>query len=210
MTRLTFNKNWTVRQPHGAYETGHGASVPSRAVTLPHDAMIGLERSPEHGSASGYFPGGVFEYSKTFDVREDHRGKRVTIQFEGVYRDAMVFINGEFAGQRPYGYSNFYVPADSFLRYGESNTIRVVARAHDDSRWYSGLGSGRGRTEERFDAATHTTFDGRALAIIRPTGEGAIDVTVSADGCEDATITIGAHAVTGSLMSAGADRRRAV
>jgi beta-galactosidase len=58
------------------------------------------------------------------------------------------------------------------------------------------LGSARPNTEERFDAATHTTFDGRALAIIRPTGEGAIEVTVSAEGCEDVTITIDAHAVT--------------
>ena len=59
-----------------------------------------------------------------------------------------------------------------------------------------GLGSARPSTEERFDAATHTTFDGRALAIVRPTGEGAIEVTVSAEGCEDVTITIDAHAVT--------------
>jgi beta-galactosidase len=73
-------------------------------------------------------------------VPEDYRSKRITFQFEGVYRDAMVFINGEFAAQRPYGYSNFYVPADAFLRYGQSNTIRVVARAHQDSRWYTGLG----------------------------------------------------------------------
>jgi len=59
-----------------------------------------------------------------------------------------------------------------------------------------GLGSARPRTEEHFDAATHTTFDGRALAIIRPTGKGAIEVAVSAEGCEDVTITIDAHAVT--------------
>jgi beta-galactosidase len=59
-----------------------------------------------------------------------------------------------------------------------------------------GLGSARGSTEECFDAATHTTFNGRALAIIRPTGEGGIEVTVSAKVCEDVTTTIDAHAVT--------------
>ena len=58
------------------------------------------------------------------------------------------------------------------------------------------LGSARPNTEERFDAATHTTFDGRALAIIRPTREGAIEVTVKAEGCRDVTITIDAHAVS--------------
>jgi beta-galactosidase len=51
----------------------------------------------------------MFEYIKTFDVPEEYRCKRVTFQFEGVYRDAMVFINGEFAAHRPYGYFNCYV-----------------------------------------------------------------------------------------------------
>ena len=59
-----------------------------------------------------------------------------------------------------------------------------------------GLGSAKPNTEERFDAATHTTFDGRTLAIIRPVEEGSIEVTVSADGCEDVTVTVEAHAVT--------------
>ena len=58
------------------------------------------------------------------------------------------------------------------------------------------LGSARPKTQERFDAATHTTFDGCALAIVPPIAEGAIDVTVSAEGCEDVTITVEAHAVT--------------
>jgi hypothetical protein len=61
---------------------------------------------------------------RRFRVHQDARGPEewhsqpVTIQFEGVYRDAIVFLNGEFAAQRPYGYSNFYVPVDAFLTYG--------------------------------------------------------------------------------------------
>lgn len=139
----SFNKDRVVRPPAGPFAAIAGAKAPtgsSKTVTLPHDAMLGLQRSAEYGSASGYFPGGVFEYIKTFGVPEDYRSKRITFQFEGVYRDAMVFINGEFAAQRSYGYSNFYVAADAFLRYGEPNTIRVVARAHQDSRWYTGVG----------------------------------------------------------------------
>jgi len=45
-------------------------------VTLPHDAMIELERSARNSSGSGHFPGGVFEYNKTFDILEDYRSKR--------------------------------------------------------------------------------------------------------------------------------------
>jgi len=56
-----------------------------------------------------------------------------------------------------------------------------------------GLGSARPRTEERFDAATHTTFDGRALAIVRPNGEGAIEVTVRTEGCDPQTVRMNAR-----------------
>ena len=53
------------------------------------------------GGAGGYFPGGAFEYRKTFSVPEEQRGRRVLLEFEGVYRDAMVYVNGDYAGQRP-------------------------------------------------------------------------------------------------------------
>ncbi len=52
----------------------------------------------------------------------------------------MVYVNGDYAGQRPYGYSLFRVDAGRFLRFGEDNEIRVEARAHQDSRWYTGAG----------------------------------------------------------------------
>ena len=115
-------------------------------MTLPHDAMIGQERvAPDSetlmgGGAGAYFPGGAFEYRKIFSVPEEHRGRRILLEFEGVYRDAMVYINGDYAGQRPYGYSLFRIDADRFLRFGADNEIRVEARAHRDSRWYTGAG----------------------------------------------------------------------
>ena len=61
---------------------------------------------------------------------EEHRGRRIFVEFEGVYRDAMVYVNGDYAGQRPYGYSLFRIDADRFLRFGQDNEIRVEARAH--------------------------------------------------------------------------------
>ena len=98
----------------------------------------------DEGPRTGNFPGGLFEYSKTFDVPEEYRDKSVTIEFEGVYRDAMVFINGEFAAQRPNGYTNFYVKADPYLRYGEAEHdpragagargLALVHRGGDPSR----------------------------------------------------------------------------
>jgi beta-galactosidase len=111
-------------------------------VTLPHDAVRDLPRSAEAsgGPDSAFFPGGFFAFQKVFDVSEEYRGKTVSIEFEGVYRDAMVYLNGEFVAQRPSGYAAFLVDADAFLRYGQPNTIRVECRVHRDSRWYTGGG----------------------------------------------------------------------
>jgi beta-galactosidase len=119
-----------------------GSRDSGNPVTLPHDAMIGLPRSASNseGASTAYFPGGVVEYTKIFDVPEAWLHKCVTIEFQGVYRDAMVFVNGSFAGQHRNGYAPFRISLEGYLRHGESNIVRVEARAHQDSRWYSGLG----------------------------------------------------------------------
>ena len=142
MTRTSFNSGWSVSpkvSPFAKIQGGGDGGVP---VTLPHDAIITLPRSEAapSGGRTAYFPGGAFEYSKSFDVPEEWRGRRVSLEFQGVYRDAMVYVNGSFAAQRPNGYSPFRVALDPFLRYGEANALRVDARAHDDSRWYTGAG----------------------------------------------------------------------
>lgn len=140
MTTTSFNEGWTFADKKSIFETmaaGDGA----QQVRLPHDGLITRPRSAEAGTShSGYFPSAVVQYQKTFDVPEDHRGKRVTLELQGVYRDAMVYVNGVFAAQRPNGYSTFYVPLDPYLRYGSANTISVESRVHEDSRWYTGVG----------------------------------------------------------------------
>lgn len=146
MIRTSFNDNWQTRRKVNPFAELSGHVAPFTSVTLPHDAMIGQDRIPPdgettmEGGAGAFYPGGVFEYRKNFFVPEDLRGKRVLIAFEGIYRDATVHINGDYAGQRPYGYSHFTVDIDPYLRYGQHNEIRVEARAHQDSRWYTGAG----------------------------------------------------------------------
>ncbi|WP_329254469.1 DUF4982 domain-containing protein [Streptomyces sp. NBC_01478] len=148
MIRSSFNDNWQTRSKVNPFAELSGTKAPFRPVTLPHDAMIERERSAPggevtmEGGAGAYFPGGTYEYRKTFTVPEEHRGKRILFEFEGVYRDAVVYINGDYAGQRPFGYSHFHIDAGRFLRFGEDgdNEIRVEARTHRDSRWYTGAG----------------------------------------------------------------------
>lgn len=141
MSTTSFNRGWRVGPKISPFAQLQGG-VEKVEVTLPHDALISQPRSADAagGGRTGYFPDGAFEYEKTFDVPDDWRDRRVSIEFEGVYRDAMVYVNGTFAGQRPNGYTPFTVALDPFLRYGQPNTIRVDARVHDDSRWYAGAG----------------------------------------------------------------------
>lgn len=136
MIKSDFNENWKYRHLNTDDEW--------KSVTLPHDAAIDEQRSKdaEAGVNTGWFLWYDYEYLKAFTVPVEYKDKNVIFEFEGVYHNAEVYINGEKAVYRPYGYTNFYVTADKFLKYGEDNEMRVIARNADqpNSRWYSGAG----------------------------------------------------------------------
>ena len=138
--RSSFNTGWEARLKQNPFSELAGAKSRPEPVTLPHDAMIGTPRDPSASHDIAYFPGGVWEYTKRFEVPAEWRDRRVALQFEGVYRDAMVYVNDDFAASEPNGYAEFIVDLDPFLRYGEENTVKVDCRAGEDSRWYSGAG----------------------------------------------------------------------
>ena len=136
MKRYDFNRGWLCRALKDGAEP-----VP---VTLPHDAMrteARIEGSLGEGNV-GWFEANDYEYTKRFTLSEEQRAAdKLTLEFESVYRHAEVWLNGEKAAFRPYGYTNFYVDLKPFLREGE-NELRVIARNADqpNSRWYSGTG----------------------------------------------------------------------
>jgi len=140
VNRTTFNEGWAFRPKTNRFAEMSGRGAEWTPVTLPHDALIGAERSPSGSPATGYFPGGVWEYRKTLDVASGDARSVVVLEFEGVYREAVVSVNGTIAAHRPYGYSNFFVEIGHLLRTGVRNDIAVEAQAHEDSRWYSGAG----------------------------------------------------------------------
>jgi beta-galactosidase len=141
MKKERFNGDWAIG-PKSTANSLFGDRPRPVPVTLPHDAMIGGKRdaAAPGGRDKGFFLNGQWEYTKTFSLSEEYRDKRAFLEFEGVYRTSQVFVNGEYAGEHPYGYSNFYVALDKFLKYGEDNTVRVTAETSEDSRWYSGAG----------------------------------------------------------------------
>ncbi|MCS5735892.1 glycoside hydrolase family 2 TIM barrel-domain containing protein [Herbiconiux daphne] len=139
MKRIPFTDGWQFREKVNPFAEIGGPGAPYEPVVIPHDASIGRPRDPRGEPAAAYFSGGAYQYRASFPTPAD--ASQVVFEFEGVYRDAMVYINGDFAGQRPNGYAAFTVDAGPLLRpAGETNEILVEARAHRDSRWYTGAG----------------------------------------------------------------------
>ena len=79
-----------------------------RAVRVPHDWSAELSFTQEEtGGCTAFLPGGIGWYRKSFTVPESSQGKVVRIDFDGVYNNSDVWINGRHLGHRPYGYSPF-------------------------------------------------------------------------------------------------------
>lgn len=135
MKKQLFNDNWTVTKRSGVFEAQQ-----SKTVTLPYDAMLFSKRQKDAPFASGSYPLGKWEYKKNFRLAAEDAGKKLIFQFDGAYQNAMVYINGAFAGIRNNGYVQFFIDATPFVKWGEENEIRVLVHLADGARWYSGAG----------------------------------------------------------------------
>jgi beta-galactosidase len=118
-------------------------------VDLPHDWSI--ERVPgsaslfdkqcPSGSGGGFLPGGIGWYRKTFTLPATAHGKRVFVEFEGVYMDSDVWLNSQHLGHHPYGYTSFEYELTPSLKWDGPNVLAVRASVQQPcSRWYSGAG----------------------------------------------------------------------
>ncbi|MFV0329681.1 MAG: glycoside hydrolase family 2 TIM barrel-domain containing protein [Dysgonomonas sp.] len=135
MQKINFNQGWLFSNMNG--------TIAPVTVDLPHDAMIHEKRDPECKNANNtaWFPGGRYLYEKQFDVPKDYKDKFIAFEFEGIYRNAEIILNGKSIAKQKYGYTGFYVTLDD-LYYGHSNTIQVKVDNSEEpnSRWYSGSG----------------------------------------------------------------------
>jgi beta-galactosidase len=130
--------------------TGADAAQPEpgdpswRGVDLPHDWSIGLDptSSPGTTAGTGFLPGGLGWYRKTFRLPRSMAGKRVSIEFDGVYMDSEVYFNGRLIGSHPYGYTGFALDLTALAHTdGTPDVIAVKVRNQvPSSRWYSGSG----------------------------------------------------------------------
>lgn len=115
-----------------------------RTLNLPHDWSIESDFSDKYPATpgGGALPGGLGWYRKTFTIDKSERGKNVYIEFDGVYRNSEVWINGKSLGMRPNGYISFRYELTPYLKFGDKNVIavRVDNSKQPNSRWYSGSG----------------------------------------------------------------------
>lgn len=144
MLRTKINDNWQLAKGGTSMMSSLQGGLEYENVNLPHDAMVHEERTPDtaNGTQTGYWPGGLYTYTKKVYAPEEWRDKTAILEFEGVYMTAMVYVNGNLAVTNLHGYSNFYVVLDKYLEYGQENEIKVVAdnASEKNSRWYSGSG----------------------------------------------------------------------
>jgi beta-galactosidase len=113
-----------------------------RPVRLPHDWSIEGPFSEQWASATGYLPGGIGWYKKTFTAPAAWRSKKVFIYFDGVYKNSTVWLNGHLLGNRPNGWIPFEYELTRYLNTAGPNTlaVKVDHTGFADARWYTGSG----------------------------------------------------------------------
>lgn len=130
---LDFNKDWTFYRQNGEHKT----------VTLPHDAMQEERRQENchNGKDCGYFPGGKYVYEKRFTLPEEYLMQNISVLFEGVYQNAVIYLNKEEIAAHRYGYTEFTADATGKILAGE-NILRVTVdnSLEPSCRWYTGSG----------------------------------------------------------------------
>src|ERR1035438_8017180 len=125
--RRNFDDGWKFRLGDGqGWERPTTDDGTWRTVRLPHDWSIEGPYSASNASGTGFLPGGIGWYRKTFELSREVLGRRIFLAFDGVYRDSDVWINGHFLGHRPYGYSSFEYELTTYLNLGPVPNLVAV------------------------------------------------------------------------------------
>lgn len=139
----SFNQDWTFQKG----ETGSESAIDFddstwRKLDLPHDWAIEGPFDKKHDTRTGGLPiYGTAWYRKQFTIDVSHKAKQITIDFDGVMNNAEIYVNGNQAGERPFGYISFEVDITPYIKFGEENTIAVRVDPKElSARWYPGAG----------------------------------------------------------------------
>ena len=142
---IDFNKDWKFFLGNDSLAINPGFDDSHwRKLALPHDWSIESDFNKDAPATTqgGALPGGIGWYRKTF-ILPSAKNKNITIEFDGVYKNSEVWINGHYLGKRPYGYISFSYDLTPFILSSSQKNIIVVKvdnSQQPDSRWYTGSG----------------------------------------------------------------------
>ena len=156
-----------------------------RLLDVPHDWAREGDFFVGHpsGAGGGALPGGIGWYRKTFTLSDyDSARDRYYLEFDGVYMNSTVYVNGQKAGHRPYGYSSFEYDITPYLKEGENVVaVRVDNSDQPNSRWYSGCGIYRHVWLTK-TAPVHVAHWGVHADARVVKGRGRLDIAVTLEG----------------------------
>lgn len=136
MKSIPLLSDWTISRMDNAWS--------GKKISIPFDAMLLDERNLDSmgGPNISWIDCKDYVFERNLFIDAGLKGKTLVLEFEGVYHNAEVFLNGECVAKRPYGYTNFYVDITDKAKYGEDNAIKVNAYNADqpNSRFHSGTG----------------------------------------------------------------------
>ena len=144
--KIDFNKGWKffldVNENLAAESRNYDDSS-WEDVSIPHDFSITQDFSNNNEAESGFLPGGTGWYRKSAIFPQSYENKSVILNFDGVYNNAYVYVNGKKLGEHHYGYTNFaFDISDALICDGSTENVIAVKAVHEfpSSRWYSGSG----------------------------------------------------------------------
>ncbi len=145
-TVIDFNSDWKffLGDDSAAIQPGYNDAA-WRTLQLPHDWSIegAFSKTAAATNQGGALPGGTGWYRKTFTLPAGTNNKNITVEFDGVYRNSEVWINGHYLGKRAYGYSSFSYSLKGYVKPAPFKNVIVVKADNSqqpNSRWYSGSG----------------------------------------------------------------------
>jgi beta-galactosidase len=143
--KVSINKDWKFTlNDNPQFRDSAYKDTSWRTLNLPHDWSIESALDKSIGGSGGFFPIGIGWYRKTFTLPEAMKDKQLILQFDGIYMNSEVWINGQFLGRHPYGFTMLQYDLTDFIKSGkgEFNTIavRVDNSEKESTRWYTGSG----------------------------------------------------------------------
>ena len=192
----SFNQNWKfiLGDYDGAENVNYDTSNWEK-VSIPHDFSISQGFTLSGEAESGFLPGGTGWYRKEFTLPVSCSGKQISLNFDGVYAHAYVYVNGHYVGEHHYGYSSFaFDITDQLICDGATMNVIAVKAVNQipSSRWYSGSGIYRD-VDLIVTEPVHVSYQGVGITtpdIAAGTGTVQAKITVDCDAAQAATVTV--------------------